>query len=214
MKEQICDELKKKTDFILGDVKTYIWVKSSVSYKYSEYAGKYHLGGGNFLIVQGLFSIINYLCKINFILQKGTSAYDIVTKESNYDEKSAFEVLIRKSNIWKINDQGTLQAIWDYYRNSLTHLSYPKKSVSALNSRKNCRYLRLLEDIRSLNQKPFIIENGIIKDCLAELLFRDVEKLIEWLCNEIKSTRYPDDHIEVMKQWMKDKDDLENKNFQ
>jgi len=166
---------------MLNDVNSFIFLRSKTGYKILE---EYKLGGGNHLSLIGQFAILNFISKIHFLLNKGTTAYvgpaevDKITKlkrgaPSNVreyvrvprlgeiNEKTAFVFLILKypKNIGIPKVQNKIEKVWDDFRNKMSHLATIEADNSAMTLiYPTIEYSQIFEEAKKWTlAKPFII---------------------------------------------------------
>ena len=63
--EELASLIENRPFSIIADTNTFVWARAEHPAVFSEIK---EIGGGNFLIVLGLFAVIGYLAKINAIL--------------------------------------------------------------------------------------------------------------------------------------------------
>jgi len=78
LKSELVSEIKLRTNFIINDNRAFIHSKIQQSSLGQNFI--YPIGGGNFLMTLGVFSILNLLSKINSVLN-GTKLWTKEEKE-------------------------------------------------------------------------------------------------------------------------------------
>lgn len=219
-------------NLIIADLRTFQWLKTSASKLYEKAVKKYGIGGGNFTTALVCFTSLDLLAQIYSFLRKGipdseqkvrwhsaiqnnkelNSIY-IDLKEKGFinedwdmtNHTNAFKKLINDSKIWTKYGDIELNKIWDSYRNSLSHMSFPKEPVFGIEFKKVTNYstfIKKLEKTEEGNVQPFVIsDNNII--CYHDILLKDVIRIKEWLITKIQVCD-DENKIITINNWIKD----------
>jgi hypothetical protein len=227
-REKIIGTISDNCNLIHSDVNTFLWVKTDMSDEFENVPENYFIGGGNLLMVHGLFAIINYLAKAYKILRKG---YDIDNKlkvslnnflentisvngkskkakkyfqfKPEINETDAFAKFIEDSEVdWGLTED-QIKEVWNFYRNSLTHMAIPKGLISgtrpesiAYQDKKKQFEVSSIKTFFKHSKKPLYA-------CNADMLNRDTMTLVEWLCKEIfDEDKYSDEQIQRLYSWL------------
>ncbi len=205
---QLIEKIEKDTNYILNDVKTFIYVRSELKDKYDTQA--YGIGGGNFLMLVGLFSVLFYLAKCNAVLRdnksllSGTSLiYRILhlreqvwSLQRIVDRKALRELLKQHSDLELSKKQ--FNQLMDSYRNHLAHLGLPRLPINTLSYSKNKSFKAA---IKSLNNwaKSFDIDTlNSITLVNSDLLYRDVLNIRKSLFKEVKQGRFEVSQMQLL----------------
>lgn len=158
LKNELVREIKLRVNFIINDNRAFIYSKIQQATLSQNFI--HPIGGGNFLMTQGVFSVLNLLSKINSVL----SGSDLWTKLEKKELEEAlkkfkktypkyiklsltiFPNQIKKTekdcfvdfyndtkNIvsWGIKDKEYANNFWRDFRNKLAHIALPHQPVAA-----------------------------------------------------------------------------------
>lgn len=219
-------------NLIFADLKTFQWLKTSAPKLYEKAVKRYGIGGGNFTTALVCFTSLDLLAQIyNFLrksmpnneqklqwetaIQSNEELNTLYTdlKEKGYlqedwnmtNHTNAFKKLVNDSKIWTNYDDNHLSKIWDSYRNSLSHMSFPKEPVWGIefSGVKNySNFTKRLEETEEDNLQPFDIYGDDIV-CLHDVLLKDVIKVKKWLIEKVKSCD-EEDRIKNINSWIRE----------
>lgn len=99
-RRELAKRITDISNICLFDINSYIWIRSTETYKNSDFKDELTLGGGNVVSATYIFSVINFLAKINYIISSKKRVYidrDAVLKYSNFNEflKSSNEPILK-----------------------------------------------------------------------------------------------------------------------
>ena len=99
-RQELAKRITDICNICLFDINSYIWIRSTETYKNSYFKDEFTLGGGNVVSATYIFSVINSLAKINYIISSKKRVYidrDAVLKYSNFNEflKSLNEPILK-----------------------------------------------------------------------------------------------------------------------
>jgi hypothetical protein len=231
LRQWISEKISDNCNLIHSDVNTFIWVKTDISAQFKDVPENYFIGGGNLLMVHGLFAVINFIAKAYTMLVQGYDLSEdnekqwqqllvddpefakkyktyknkgyIYEKFSVINEEVAFKRLIKNADInWGYDDQ-QLSQIWKYYRNKLTHMAVPGGIIGA-DAPAKISYPSAWLKYYSINSPPFVKHSKKeLYACDANLLNRDTKKLVEWVCNQLfDRNKYSQAQILRLAQWL------------
>jgi hypothetical protein len=221
-KKQLIAHINSRANMIIFDANTFIWIRHNCS---EDLKRNTNIGGGNLLMILGLFSALNFLAKIYKILHKGNSCIvnkeeikklkDFIKKHSEVkkmiqpkivgqirDEESAFIKLIKDSESnFGLNEE-KLRYIWKCFRNYLVHSAtiYPgASSITFTISNKNFKqFLDHLEE----RKRPVFARNQYGPRCYPDILNVEVKYIKNWLIKEIESNKFSDKNVEAAFNWI------------
>lgn len=221
IQEQLIYHIQSRVNMIVADANTFIWLRHDCP---EDLEKNTNIGGGNLLMILGLFSALNFLAKIYKILCEGS--FCIVNKEeikklNNFikkyseikkiiqpkvigqvrDEESAFVRLIKDSGSnFGLNDEA-LRYNWKSFRNSLVHsaIIYPGDSaVAFLTPDKNFKqFLNYLKK----RKRPVFARNQHGSRCYPDILNIEVEYIRDWLIKEIGNNKFSSRNMERAFNW-------------
>lgn len=193
--------IEQDTDLLLNDIKTFIYLRSEL---YTNYVDQtYGIGGGNFLMLVGLFSTLFYMAKCYAIIKDRQDL--IVNHESLLSriliklgihqlqwgphrviDRKALKFLLKDYSDWNLSKKQFNQ-IMDLYRNSLAHMGLPKLPVSTIDFRKKTPFNNAVETLDKWG-KPFDIDHHskCITSINADLVYRDVLNIRKNICIDVK----------------------------
>jgi len=189
---------------ITNDCRTLFWVR--IQHFESIKQRDLELGGGNILIVNGLFSTISYLGKIYVHLTDNIKANNM----GDIDETDAFQKLItdcpEKLGLDKLDKEG-LKNIWRSWRNKLAHMLIQKEGTAwtfaPIQGHESWagQYESLKKQISSGSQgKSFSYDETINWwNCRVDILAAEVDKITQWLINQCDSNY---SRVETTLQWI------------
>lgn len=209
---------------MIADTNTFIWLRHNQP---EELKRNTDIGGGNLLMVLGLFSALNFLAKIYKILRKGDSCIvssGEIKKLNSFikkcpeikkliqpqvvgqvrNEEGAFVKLIKDSGSnFGLSDE-VLKYVWKSFRNYLVHSAtiYPgDSSVTFILSDKN--FKQFMEHLAK-RKRPVFAKNQHGSRCYPDILNIEVEYIKSWLVNEIESNNFSNNNIEAAFDWIQD----------
>lgn len=184
----------KNSLMMLNDVNSFIFLRSK---KGLPILNEYKLGGGNHLSLIGQFAMLNFISKINFVLNKGGSVYigsdkienvrkirkDTpanlrkyirIPKPGEMNEKDAFVFLIFKYpiDLGIPKQKEKIEKVWDDLRNKISHLATIEADNVAVAVRyPTIEYLQIFKEAKKWTlAKPFtIIKPGDRKNHKAKI---------------------------------------------
>lgn len=222
IQEQLIFHIQLRVNMIIADTNTFIWLRHDHP---EELEKNMNIGGGNLLMVLGLFSALSFLAKIYRILRKGNSCIvsNVEVKKLNdfikkypeikkliqpqvagqvRDEESAFVKLIKGSGSNFGLSGEALRYNWKSFRNSLVHLAtvHPGDSaVTFLASGENLK--QFMKHLRK-RKHPVFARNQHGSRCYPDILNIEVEYIRNWLVGEIESNKFSSKNIEAAFNWI------------
>lgn len=230
-RKEIAEYIENRCNFLLRDTNTFVWAKTNVSQTFDLDYDHCNIGGGNMLMVHGLLAIINYLAKIYYILNKGDKLRDeekekfliehLKTKleykgkelkineyfllKPYINETNAFTYFISESPVDWCLGKDEPKTVWNFYRNKLAHLALPRAMVRA-DGAADESYCTRKEKIARSEGKAFTKVNDKY-ECNADLLQRDTEILINFVCTAIQNAdKFSEERIGELLEWYKKED--------
>lgn len=97
-KEQIIAKVNNVANIALYDINTYVWARTTPTYRKSKYKEEYTLGGGNIVSTAYIFNALNFLSKVHDIL---ISNKRIFIDQSNVDSYEKVKEELQASDLWK-----------------------------------------------------------------------------------------------------------------
>lgn len=211
-REEFKKYLENRINGFMNDIRTYTWLKNEEKETYVKGVEKYGVGGGNFVGTLGLFCVLDFMGQVYSILRKGQvfkkgeKEWDTLLKKdpiihdfykrliedrvitedwTDLNHNNAFKKLIKDSQVITGLQEEQINKIWDDYRNSLTHMIFPKRPiVSVLTEQKiDLDMYELI--IKLINSSSFSFDEQNEESCELEPLYKDVEKIKIWLLNKI-----------------------------
>ena len=114
--------VNERVDNIYNDLKSFVYIRI-----HSLQHGQDNIGGGNITAAIALFAVLNFLGKIQYYLDKGSST-PIENNEPRIVEEVAFIHLVKKLSQYGINlglpndNNQALKLVWNGFRNKLSHV--------------------------------------------------------------------------------------------
>lgn len=212
--------IKDRINWVIFDVNSFIYI---VRPKKHTGIKKISVGGGNLLAVLGLFSALNYLGKIYFLLRNDLpyTAEEIlkakkwiknnvptemteVIKTKRGGELNELECFIdlMKDCPCSINlKEDDLAKIWRSFRNKLSHVVDTQKySASLVYDFTGKRSSEIEKLIKNSKDKPFIV-SGRILICMTDVLNNTVQSICDWLCEGV-SNKFSEVEIKRTLNWL------------
>ena len=109
---------------VYSDLRGFVYIR-----KHNLQNSKEEIGGGNITQAMALFSLLNFLAKIQYFLDKNGAIGLKESGEPDIIEENAFIHLVRKLDSEGIilglpaKDSSTLKLVWSGFRNKLSHVS-------------------------------------------------------------------------------------------
>lgn len=116
--------INDRVDGVYSDLRGFVYIR-----KHNLQNSKEQIGGGNITQAMALFSLLNFLAKIQYFLDKDGAIQLKDSGEPDIIEENAFIHLVRKIDSDGINlglpanDTDTLKLVWSGFRNKLAHVS-------------------------------------------------------------------------------------------
>jgi hypothetical protein len=116
--------INERVDGVYNDLRGFVYIRKHNLQNSSE-----HIGGGNITQAMALFSLLNFLGKIQYFFDVNGTIEIMDTGEPKINEEVAFIHLMRKLDEDEINlglpidKSDTLKMVWSGFRNKLAHVS-------------------------------------------------------------------------------------------
>lgn len=204
-KSELISFIKNRTQNITNDCRTFLWFKSVHNKEYKS-INNLRIGGGNLLMAIGLFSSMEYLCKIYYVLKIGYENIPNSDKQKGRNDikwQKPLNVLITDYPAdfgIKSLSSDKIKLFWKNWRHKLAHLLAQDPlwgQVNAFDNR-NENYNEAMENLK--NTIPFIQENGRWI-CNADRLAKEIDSISDWLIKE--TDKYDDNRIKNTFEWLK-----------
>lgn len=222
--EKLVDYINRSFD-IIADTNTYIWIRAVQPQILQE---NKELGGGNLLMALGLSAVLNYLAKIYILLKEegGITAEEIKQakqwlKDNQY-EKLAFKDAIEIKRVGQINETEAfkklladcpganlgltaeeLLGVWRNVRNKLTHTATPGKDYQVDARWGGVTYQNAKADAFNFNM-VFYTDGFGRMHCNVDVLNIRVEKIKEWLIEQITQDIFGKEAVVRALKWAED----------
>lgn len=223
-KEKLVDYINR-SQAIIADTNTYIWLRSVNPKILNDIP---ELGGGNLLMALGLFAVINYLGKIYTILKGGipvtkdqADAANQWLKDKNIKD-SGFEKIIETKRFGQLNETEAfktllndcpglnlglspeeLKGVWHNIRNKLTHVVSPGKDYQINARLGGGTYEKAKKEAFNFN-RVFYIDGSVRVHCNVDVLGIKVEKIKEWIIEQLNSNTFEEDNINRALRWVQE----------
>ena len=222
--EELASLIENRPFSIIADTNTFVWARAEHRAVFSEIK---EIGGGNFLIVLGLFAVIGYLAKINAIL----NGRDVVTKTQKdhakellkpifkehpeikdrvlvkrvgqINETDAFKQLMEDAHISWGMPQNDLFKVWDDLRNKLTHMVIPENGYQ-LNTRMGGENYKQAKEVADQSGMVFMkMADGRIH-LFVDNFINKTDGLRFWLANEVRLGKHAEENIDIALSWLRE----------
>lgn len=185
---------------LLNDADTFLWFRRE-----GHLAQHPELGGGNWLILLGVLSVLNLLGKISFLgdsrLRKCESSWFISSHPKTaclgsvgVSEKNGFINLYKIAGNWGI-DEGSVGQFWEDNRHHLAHLGFPKYGGGVVDGENLGNYVSTKVKITAGEVGPIFFKLPLENSPYygnADLLCESARKLVQPLISKIDKASYQD----------------------
>jgi hypothetical protein len=217
-------KLLDSSTWLLNDCRTLLWARFHPDRPLDNAS----LGGGNYLITMGCFSVLSLSCKVLWVLQgkdvwteEGVEAVRERLKElrktyrglkdaraprpGEINEQAAFANFVSHVPVdlgLVPSDKQAAELAWKELRNTLSHMAgLPFGAGAAVFLPTDGGTFD--EAFAELDSRP---EKAITRGkrgvtCNADVLVRDLETAVSWLCGEITTGKFPQERVEAALAW-------------
>jgi len=202
--KELGNYIESHVSLLLADIETFIWLKLDKKDDYDSASNKYGIGGGNFLSVIGLFSILDFLSQIYTIARLGKipkKKKNVIVPESNQTER-VWKLLYDSTSCWGISEV-QFQKCWRSYRNPLVHNSFPKSPIFAVKFQDVNSYETFigLDSSKLKQNSPFGFDDNGTPICFVELLYLSTYQITLWVSDEIRKDTFSQLQVANIEKW-------------
>lgn len=206
-RKDLAMEIELHSRLMLADIDTFVWLKMDQKSLYDSTAKQLGIGGGNFLSVLGLFSILDYLAQIYTVLRLGNipkKRKGVIQPETEQFERVC-KLLSDSVGNWRLT-KSQIRKSWDFFRNEITHRAYPKSIIFTVTFGDIRNFTEFSNvDLLKLSPEasPFGFDSNGKPFCLVEVFNLNIKKIIIWLSNEIENNLiYTQINIDNVANWI------------
>lgn len=193
----ICD----RANNITNDCLTFLFYKCTYNQDYHLHGKSINLGGGNLTMGIGLFSVIEYLSKIYYVLKVGWFNIPADHKKGNdLKGNEAFWVLINDLPVdlgIKTLNKSEMNEFWKNWRHKLVHLLAQDSDWGTVKAYDLPLCITEMEKKVSENQSFKKIDN--VWHCNADKLRQDCQSITQWVSSQLDTY---EQNIQTTLEWL------------
>lgn len=219
IREELAEIIQNRTHSLIADANAFIWLRAEQGTVLQD--GR--IGGGNFLMALGLFSIINFLGKVYSLLEDPSiaitqeeveEAKQLVKSVDGLKANKAFEL----KRVGQINEttsslklfaecpyldsgfsEDELRRVWDGVRNNLSHMIVPYNGITIVVRAGGGKFDAARSDLEI--QPAFRKMADGRMHCDVDALSLRIEQVAEWLSKKILANEYSEEALMRILGW-------------
>lgn len=189
--------LIRERAWILNDMRIFTWARHNHLTELEQRG----IGGGNFLMVNGSFSVLNFLSKTYSYLTEGRTRGSELDMFCKFAYKLEYPLFPSSKELSNEGQKSSHSKIWNTFRGPLSHMAWPKGPVVAFAFPQDLSYAEVQEAL-DVNTTPIFFETQDGFGIYVDLISRDVDVWVDWVCSQIDNGVFTEENIIKTIRWI------------